>query len=172
MNRLSRSVSADTAWVLRTGLLVLAGIAIGATAVELATERHWASPVQLVPWFALAVLALALALLAMRPRRPSLAVARSLAVLVLVASVYGVVEHVAANLDAGVLDATYSSTWDSLPFATRLWYAVTKTVGPSPPLAPGVLAQSALLMLLATWRHPASTPSTKVDQSAGTSNDG
>ena len=38
----------------------------------------------------------------------------------------------------------------SLPLLERGWYAVTKTVGPAPTLAPGVLGQTALLLLLAT----------------------
>ncbi|GAA3254760.1 hypothetical protein GCM10020216_090730 [Nonomuraea helvata] len=41
--------------------------------------------------------------------------------------------------------------WEALPAVTRWWYALTKTMGPAPPLAPGMLAQSALMLLLATF---------------------
>jgi hypothetical protein len=64
--------------------------------------------------------------------------------------VYGVITHIVVNYDAGVLDQRYAGTWDSLPVLQRWWYATTKTVGPAPTLAPGVLGQTALLLLLAT----------------------
>jgi hypothetical protein len=35
-----------------------------------------------------------------------------------------------------------------------VWAAATKTVGPAPTFAPGALAEAALLLLLATVRHP------------------
>jgi hypothetical protein len=140
---------------MRASVLALAVIASCGTAIELATERHWNSTLQLVPWAALAVLALAQGLIAVRPGQTAVRAARILAVLVVLTSIFGIVEHVRANLDAGVLSATYADTWDGLSMWTRLWYAATKAVGPAPPLAAGVLAQAALLTLLATWRHPA-----------------
>lgn len=145
----------DPAAALRAGVLALAGVATVGTAVELATERHWRSTVQLVPWAALAVLTVAVILLAVRPNRRAVQLARVLAAVVVLTSVVGVIEHLQANLDAGVLDARYAAGWDALSVLTKLWYAVTKTVGPAPPLAPGVLAQAGLISLLATWRHPA-----------------
>jgi hypothetical protein len=149
-----------TAFPVRAGLIALTALSIGATAFELATARHWNSVEQLIPWAALAVLAGAAALLGSRPR-PVRAV-RVLAAVVLVASLYGVVEHMLVNFDAGSLDARYGPGWDALPLAVQGWYAITKTVGPSPTLAPGVLGQSALLLLLATltppWRARAPHP--------------
>jgi hypothetical protein len=139
---------------MRAGVLALAVVASCGTAVELATERHWNSTLQLVPWAALGVLALAQGLIAVRPGQMAVRVARILAVLVVLTSIFGIVEHVQANLDTGALNATYADTWDRLSIWTQLWYAATKTVGPAPPLAPGVLAQAGLLTLLATWRHP------------------
>jgi hypothetical protein len=135
------------------GLLALVVISLAATGSELATERHWATAVQLVPWVALGVLIVATALLA--ARRPGAArVVRALAVLVLLTSAYGIVQHVVVNYDAGALDASYGQGWDSVPVAARLWYAVTKSVGPAPPLAPGVLGQAALMVLLASFVRP------------------
>lgn len=156
MTVLDRIRTTDTAATLRAGVLVLAAAATAGTAIELATERHWNGAVQLIPWFALAALVAAWALTAWRPRRASLGAARVLAAVVLLTSLYGIWEHIESNLNAGWLDAVYAAGWQSLGNGTRWWYAITKTVGAAPPLAPGILAQAALLVLLATWRHPAS----------------
>ena len=75
---------------------------------------------------------------------------RVLALVVLGASIYGVVEHVLVNLGSGALDQRFANSWDGLSLLQRLWLAATKIVGPAPPLAPGVLGQTALLLLLAT----------------------
>jgi hypothetical protein len=163
---LDRIRATDTATNLRAGVLVLAAVAMTGTAVELATERHWNGAVQLVPWFALAALAAAWVLTAWRPRRVSLSAARVLAAVVLLASLYGIWEHLESNLNAGWLDAVYSAGWESLGAGTRWWYAITKTVGAAPPLAPGILAQAALLVLLSTWRHPAMTEPDRFPQTA------
>ena len=141
--------------VLRRALLVLAGGGVAAVAFELASTRHWDSAVQLVPWVALGVCAIALALVAARPRRTAIRAARALLALVVAASVYGVITHVDANFDAGPLDGTYGPRWEATAVLTRVWWAFTQTVGPSPVLAPAALAQVGLLVLLATWRHPA-----------------
>ena len=139
----------DGAFLARRGLIALTVIGILATAFELATDRHWNGFEQLIPWGALAVLAVA-TLLAVLPRGWGVTAARVLALLVLAASVYGVITHIVVNYDAGVLDQRYADTWNGLPTLQRWWYAVTKTVGPAPTLAPGVLAQTALLLLLGT----------------------
>ena len=110
-----------------------------------------------MPWAALLVLTIALLLLTIRPGQQAVKLARVLAGLVVLASIFGVFKHVQANLDAGVLDVAYETRWTSLSFPVQLWYAMTKTVGPTPPLAAGVLAQAAFLTLLASRRHPATT---------------
>jgi hypothetical protein len=135
--------------LVRRGLYTLTVIGILAAAFELATERHWNGLEQLIPWLALAVLALA-TVLAIASRGRAVMAARVLALLVLGASVYGIVDHILVNFNAGALDQRYAETWDTLPLQQRWWYATTKTVGPAPTLAPGVLGQSALLLLLAT----------------------
>jgi hypothetical protein len=134
---------------MRRGLIALTVLGVLAAAFELATEHHWNGLEQLIPWLALAVLAVASALVLNRGERGVIA-ARVLALLVLAASLYGVVDHILVNYNAGALDQRYATTWDTLPRAQRWWYAGTKTVGPAPTLAPGVLGQSALLLLLAT----------------------
>ena len=141
--------------LLRRGLLGLAGIMTLGIGVELAVERHWTQPIQLVAWGSVGGLAVALTLVAWAPSRNRVRAARVLAVLVVLSAILGVGAHVYANYDAGVLDQQYSSTWDRLPEVTRWLLAMSKTVGPSPPFAPGALAEAGLGVLLATLRHPA-----------------
>jgi hypothetical protein len=88
--------------------------------------------------------------LSLRSNESGTVIVRVLALVVLGASVYGILEHILVNFHAGELDQRFADTWDSLPLLERGWYAVTKTVGPAPTLAPGVLGQTALLLLLAT----------------------
>jgi hypothetical protein len=152
--------------MMRAGLVALALISVGATAFELASERHWNDLDQLIPWAALAVL-LAAIVAVLVPSRIALTTSRLLAAVVLAASLYGVLDHTLANYDAGELDGRYSAVWDDLPAAQQWWYAVTKTVGPAPTLAPGVLGQAALLVLLAgIGRRPVSRASNATTSTA------
>ncbi|SEH02724.1 hypothetical protein SAMN05444920_12960 [Nonomuraea solani] len=132
--------------VLRLGLLALVAIGIGGAALELAFERHWQSFTQLIPWFAVALLVAALALLALRDSGRVVTVVRALAGVVLLASAYGVFMHVSVNHGMGAMDPA----WDTLSPLSQWWQALTKSVGNAPPLAPGMLAQSSLLLLLAS----------------------
>ena len=143
----------DTGLLVRRALVALTAIGIAAAAFELYSERHWNGPEQLVPWVALAVLAVA-TMLVLLPGGGARTAARVLALLVLAASAYGVVDHVLVNYGSAVLDERYADTWDSLPALTRWWYAASKQVGPAPTLAPGVLGQTAVLLLLATIGGP------------------
>jgi len=148
-----------TSRLVRRGLIALTAIGILAAAFELATERHWNDFEQLVPWAALVALAVATVLVTI-PGKRGVTATRVLALLVLAASIYGVITHIVVNYDAGALDQRYADTWDSLPVLQRWWYATTKTVGPAPTLAPGVLGQTALLLLLATLNGPSARAST------------
>ncbi|MEU0568979.1 hypothetical protein ABZ297_26885 [Nonomuraea sp. NPDC005983] len=132
---------------LRRGLLALVLLSVMGAALELAAERHWQTVEQLIPWGALALLALALVVLAAGGSPKAV---RALALAVLLVAMFGVYAHVSANYDAGLLDQRYAATWETLSPLTRWWYAVSKSVGAAPPLAPGMLAQSALLLLLTT----------------------
>jgi hypothetical protein len=147
----------DTALLVRRGLVALTVVGILATAFELATERHWNGVIQLIPWMALAVLTVATAL-QLIPGGRGLVAARVLALIVLAAAVYGVIDHVLVNYSSGALDQRYADTWDTLPAVEQWWYAATKTVGPAPTLAPGVLGQTALLLLLAGLRRVTPLP--------------
>ena len=141
--------------LLRRGILWLGALTTAGLGIELAAERHWTQPIQLVAWGALAVIVVAIALLIGRPSRGRVRLARILAVVAMLSAVLGIWEHVEANHDAGPLDFQYADTWDNLPDSTRWWLALSKSVGPSPPLAPGALAQAGFCVLLATLRHPA-----------------
>jgi hypothetical protein len=142
-----------TGLLVRRALVGLTAIGIAAAGFELYSERHWNGLEQLVPWAALAGLALA-TVLVLLPGGGARTAARVLALLVLAASAYGVVDHVLVNYGSAVLDQRYADTWDSLPVLTRWWYAASKQVGPAPTLAPGVLGQAAVLLLLATVGGP------------------
>ncbi|WP_214405201.1 hypothetical protein [Pseudonocardia lacus] len=139
--------------LVRRGLLALALIGIGAAAFELYSEQHWNDPIQLIPWGALGALLLA-ALLVLVPGGRGVVPARVLAVLVLGASLYGVVQHVLTNLATGPLDPRFADTWAALPIYEQIWLAASKQVGSAPTLAPGVLGQTALVLLLATISGP------------------
>jgi hypothetical protein len=141
--------------LLRRGLLALAGLTALGIAVELAADRHWTQPLQLVAWGALVALAAAIALLVGRATPRRIRLARLLAAAVLISAVLGIWGHVHANYEAGPLDFQFAESWDGLDEATRWWLALTKTVGPSPLFASGALAQAALCLLLASLRHPA-----------------
>ena len=151
------TVSVD---LLRRCFLALAVTATAGTAVELALSRHWATATQLIPWYVVGGLALGAALLVTRPRPGAVRAVRLLAVLAVLATVYGVYEHVLANYHAGPLDFRYVSTWAAMSAGSRWWAAITESVGPSPTLAPAVMAQAAVCLLLATVGHPALTSGT------------
>ena len=140
-------VSGSPVRLVRRSLLALTVISIAATAFELATVDHWHDFEQLIPWFALAVLIVAVAL-SLFPGGWARAGARALALLVLGASVYGVIDHTLVNFDSGPLDYRFAETWETMPATQQWWYAFTKAVGPSPTLAPGVLGLSSTLLLL------------------------
>lgn len=150
-----RSGERDEASALRLLFVALAALSIGATFVELAMERHWSTFAQVIPFVVAGALVVALLLVAVRPGVLAIRVARLLAAAACVASLYGVYEHVHANYNAGPLDFRYARTWDSMSEASRWWKAATKGVGPSPVLAPGILAEAAFCIMAATYRHPA-----------------
>jgi hypothetical protein len=140
---------------LRRCLLLLAVLGVAGTAIELAMLRHWNTFVQLIPWFALAVIAGGIALVATRPNSGRIRLVRVLAVAVFLIAAFGVFEHTVANYDAGPLDFRYATKWAAMSTTSRWWAAFTESVGPSPSLAPLVLAWSALCVVFATLDHPA-----------------
>ena len=151
----------DAAGPLRRGLLLLAGLGTAGTALELAAVRHWDSTVQLVPWAAVAVTAVAVGTMALRPSAGTVRVVRRVAVVLVLVAAFGTYEHVLSNYHVAPLDFAYASRWATMSAPSRWWAAASGAVGPSPALAPAVLAQSALCLWLACLRHPAAPSSGK-----------
>jgi hypothetical protein len=149
LTQTEESVSAATIVFVRRGLLALTVVSILATAFELYSVAHWQDFEQLIPWAALTALVVATGL-SLLPHRWAGIAARVLAIIVLCASGYGVVDHTVVNLGSGPLDYRFTDTWDSMSPIRQWWYAFTKTVGPSPTLAPGALGLAAVLLLLAS----------------------
>jgi hypothetical protein len=145
---------------LRRGLLGLAAVGTLTTAVELAFLRHWDNLLELIPWIALVLIALAIAALALRPSRGRVLAARWAAVVTGAIALVGVAVHVWSNYEAAPLDARYTDTWPTTAEPVRWLLAVTDTVGPAPSLAPTALAFVCLCILLATFKHPALEPPT------------
>jgi hypothetical protein len=146
---------ARTIHLLRRALLAFGALGVIGTAVELAMLRHWKTGTQMIPWFILGLVVIAIALVAVRPTRIAVRAAQLLTVVITLGGLFGMKEHVEANFNAGPLDRVYGPKWDSMSTMSQWWKAFTHTVGPSPTLAPGVLIQAALCVALATLHHPA-----------------
>ena len=159
MSPVDAPAATDDASVLRRSLVGLVVIATCGLTAELLVERHWGTPVRLVPWFALVALAYA-ALLLMR--RPTTAAAvrrvRLLAGAVMIAASVGVALHINENYVAGPLDQRYEQLWAGMSEVERWWAAFSKAVGPAPTFAPAALALVSLVLFVATQRHPALRP--------------
>lgn len=140
---------------LRRFLLWLAVVTTAGTTVELASLQHWTELSQLIAWAAVVVLAVAIVVVFRAETPRAILAARVLAVGVCGAAAIGVIAHVHGNYESGPLDAQYGEQWDSMSAAARWWAALVKQVGPSPPLAPGILVIASLAVLFATVGHPA-----------------
>ena len=145
----------DDTSVLRRSLVSLVVIAISGLTAELLVERHWGTPVRLVPWFALVALAYAALLLMRRPTAAAVRRARMLAGAVMIAAAVGVALHINENYVAGPLNQRYEQLWAGMSEVERWWAAFSKAVGPAPTFAPAALALVSLVLLVATQRHPA-----------------
>jgi hypothetical protein len=144
----------DVLELMRRALLVLAAAGTGAVGFELAAGRHWTQPQQLIAWGAVLLMAAAVGAAAAEPRHGMRDAARILAVTVVLVAGIGIVVHVAANRDVGPLDAVHGAGWAGLARPVQWWLAATMTVGPAPPLAPGLLGMQGCLVLLATVANP------------------
>ena len=145
----------DDASVLRRSLITLVIFALGGLTAELLVERHWGTPVRLVPWVCLVGLAYAALLLLRQPTAAAVRRVRIIAAAVMVAAGVGVALHVNENYVAGPLDQRYERLWDGMSEVERWATAFSKTVGPAPTFAPASLALVALVLIVATRRHPA-----------------
>ena len=155
MRPVDAPAATDDASVLRRSLVGLVVVAISGLTAELLVERHWGTPVRLVPWFALVALAYAALLLMRRPTAAAVRRARVLAGAVMIAAAVGVALHINENYVAGPLDQRYEQLWAGMSEVERWWAAFSKAVGPAPTFAPAALALVSLVLLVATQRHPA-----------------
>src|SRR5690349_9763663 len=142
------AVTSDPLRMVRRLLQALLAIGLGGTALELVLLEHYEEAVQVLP---LAIIAVALVVLAVYAAAPAPGVLR-LFRLVMVGQLLiggvGVVLHYRGSLE-------FQRDMD--PMASS-WQLFTKSIrAKAPPaLAPGVLAQLALLGLVSTYRDPAS----------------
>jgi hypothetical protein len=144
----------DAAFLLRRGLVALVGLGLSGTLVELSILRHWTNPQEFVPWVVLILAGVITGFLAFRPSPRVVRTARIAWLVLAAAGVYGACIHIAANMNAAVLDGTVGPTWDALPLWRQLWMASTGGVGPPPALAGGAMAPTGLALALATLAHP------------------
>jgi len=85
---------------LRAGLLLLVVLSVVGTALALAFDRHWQSPLQMLPWIVLGIISIAWIALVVRQTRATIWLARGVAVLAIVVAVLGVWQHIDANYNA------------------------------------------------------------------------
>lgn len=117
-------------------------------AAELTSLRHWSESVQVVPFAVVALVLMSGAVLAVAGGTFGVWQARLAGLVAAVAAVFGLCEHVLANLDTGVLNSRYD--WNALSGSEHVWLAVSGSVGASPPLAPLALGFAGLLLGLST----------------------
>lgn len=130
---------------LRQFLLALAGAMCLGTLVELWLADHTQEPLQWVP-FGLSVVGLA-AVVAfwLRPSPATLWALRAAMAVVVLGALAGVFLHLTGNLEFAL------ETQPDADSLTIFWQALR---GGAPALAPGVLAITAALVGVATYRHP------------------
>ncbi len=88
-----RTVS-DTVSLLRRGLLGIAALTMLGIAGDLAVERHWTSPAQLIPWGALVLIGVSVGLLLGHPSAGRVRLAQLLTMIVVLTAVVGIWEHI------------------------------------------------------------------------------
>ena len=125
-------------------LLLAASMCLG-TIAELWLTNHMENPIQFVPFVGCSLGFLAVGWVLLRPQRRAILALRGVMLLVALAGAFGTFEHLEHNLDfAREIKAEQAA-------AAPLWSALT---GANPPLAPGLLAVTALVAVAATYRHP------------------
>lgn len=145
----------------RAAIALLAFGIIAGTALDLAFARHWQSLEQGIAWGGLALALVALCLARVRPSATRVWASRVLAALVLIVSLVGMWWHVVANYEAAPLDFRFETRWAQMPPLEQWWAASTGAVGPSPALAPAVLAQAAVCVILAGVGVPTQAKSSR-----------
>jgi hypothetical protein len=145
----------DHAALFRYCFLAVSAMLVSGTMLDLGMERHWNGLLQMIPWFTLGVLGVGIAVFAVRPTVNGIRAARAVGLAAGLSAAYGVFTHVHENLNAGPLDFRYEARWATMSTLAQWWAAATKSVGPSPVLAPGAMLLAAVCLWCATLRHPA-----------------
>jgi hypothetical protein len=131
---------------LRQLLLVIVFIGVVGLQVELALLRHAESFTQWIPHVALFIGLLSTVAVYLRPQPAALKAFRLVMLAFLLVGLLGVILHLKGNIEFAL------ERDPSLSGIKLMWKALR---GATPALAPGALAQLALLGLLYTYKHPA-----------------
>jgi hypothetical protein len=131
---------------LRQLMLAVVFLGIVGLEVELALLKHAESLTQWIPHLALFVGLLATVAVYFRPGVATLKVFQGVMLVFLIVGALGVFLHLKGNVEFAL------ERDPSLAGAKLIWKALR---GATPALAPGALAQLALLGLLYTYKHPA-----------------
>ena len=97
---------------LRAGLLLLVVLGVVGTALALAFDRHWQSPLQMLPWIVLGAISVVWIALVVRQTRATIWLARGVAVLAIVVAAVGVWQHIDANYNAGTAHGHHAADSD------------------------------------------------------------
>ncbi len=131
---------------LRRFLLVIAGLLLAGTILELWVINHTEEAIQWLPFILCGVGLVVVGAALLRPQRPVLIGVRWLMSVLIAGSVFGVIEHIESNLGF-VLEIH--------PNATTEQILTGALGGASPLLAPAMLGLAAVLAIAATYYHPA-----------------
>lgn len=131
---------------LRRFLLILAGLALVTTLLELWLQDHTKELLQLVPWVLCGLGLLSVVIALARPNRLSLYLLRGAMAVVGLGGLGGIAVHLLENIEF---------QQDIHPTQTLNDFFMAALKGAAPLLAPGALAFAALLALAATYHHPA-----------------
>ncbi len=134
-----------TAQLLRRTVLAIIALSVVGTVTELLLMGHYKEITQWPPLILLALTAINIVVMIVKPSPRSVQLFRWLMVLVAVSSLAGIFFHLKGNIEFKL------ETKPDLAGLTLLWKALR---GGVPVLAPGMMAQLGLLGLLYTFRHP------------------
>ena len=135
----------STAQVLRRTLLGIISLGVVGTLTELFLMGHYKEATQWPPIILLALTAIGVVMMVIKPTPRNIKLFRWLMLLVAVSSLVGIFFHLKGNIEFKL------ETKPDLAGLALLWKSIQ---GGIPVLAPGMMAQVGLLGLAYTFRHP------------------
>ncbi len=138
----------STAQLLRRAALVTCAVAVVGTTAELLLMGHYKELFQWSPLVLLALTALGLIAMVVKPTPTTIMLFRYLMLVVLLSSLAGVFFHLKGNIEFKL------ETKPELSGVALLWQALK---GGLPTLAAGIMAQIGVLGLMLTLHHPDDT---------------